>query len=104
MSTVCPTPAVCPACGQPIMIRRGVRLGRVPLALFDMIERRPDGVAAEELARLLYPGAATPIAVRVVRSHINQINDRLAETDWRIVNRHDLEHGRRYFLVEEKTP
>ena len=102
MTAVCPTPDVCPACGQPIMIRRGVRLRRVPLALFDAIERRPAGVTTEELARRLYPDVPTPEAVHRVRSHVNQINDRLAETDWRIVNRYDLKHGRRYFLVEEK--
>ena len=104
MSAVCPTPAACPTCGQPIMIRRGVRLRRVPLALFDMIERRKAGVSAEELARQLYPDAPTPTAIRIVRSHINQINDRLVSTDWRIVNRYELKHGRRYFLVEDKTP
>ena len=86
------------------MTRRGVRLRRTPLALFDMIERRPAGIDAEELARMLYPDVPTPTAVHRVRSQINQINDRLVSTDWRIVNRYELKHGRRYFLVEEKAP
>ena len=87
------------------MLRRGVPLRRTPLAIFDAIERRPAGVSAEELARRLYPDVPTPEAIHRVRTQINQINDRLVSTDWRIVNRQaDLEHCRRYFLVEEKTP
>ena len=98
------TPLICSACGQPIMTRRGVCMRRSQIALFDLIDRRPAGVEANELARRLYPDTPTYIGRHRVKAHVNQINDRLAETDWRIVNRFELKHGRRYFLVEEKTP
>ena len=104
MTAVCPTPAVCKACGQPIMTRRGVRLRRTQIALFDMIERRSAGDRADELARHALSRRADADRRASRQRHVNQINDRLVETDWRIVNRYELKHGRRYFLVEEKTP
>jgi DNA-binding CsgD family transcriptional regulator len=74
--------ATCPYCHQPI---RGVRLGIYMsprrAEIFDIIKAAGEGgvstaVLAERLALSRY----------TVRSHIEQINGLLAETDWRISN------------------
>ena len=104
MIAVAETPLVCSACGQPVLDRLGVRLRPAQVTLFDMIEARTGGIELAELARRLYPGVATDLAHGRVKSHVNQINDRLVATDHRIVSRYDIERGRLYFLIAEAAP
>ena len=82
---------VCPACGQPILMRCGIRLQRKKAELFDVIEkytRHGNGIELDRLAWLTYPDDPRLIArQRRVRVHINQLNDLLEATDCRVVNR-----------------
>ena len=81
---------VCPACGQPVLVRHGIRLQRKKAELLDLIERHTahGGIALNRLAWLTYPDDPRLIArQRRVRVHINQLNDLLQATDCRVVNR-----------------
>ncbi len=81
---------VCPACGQPVLVRHGIRLQRKKAELLDLIERHTahGGIALNRLAWLTYPDDPRLIArQRRVRVHINQLNDLLQATDYRVVNR-----------------
>ena len=83
-------PEVCPTCGQFVLIRRGVKLQHRKAELFDLIDKytdNADGIALDRLAWLLYPDDPKPTACQRIRVHINQLNDLLEATDYRIVNR-----------------
>ena len=77
--------AVCPHCGQPMLMRHGVRLTAKLAVIFDLIERSGDrGVMIEVLAGAVYPGVATRVAVDRVRVQVHKINDRFEEIDKRV--------------------
>jgi hypothetical protein len=82
----------CPTCGQPLLIRHGVKLRPKQAAILDMIERARGrgGVGVVALAGALYPGVETERARHRVRVQVSQINERLASTDLGIVRRHGL--------------
>jgi DNA-binding SARP family transcriptional activator len=82
----------CPHCGQPLLIRYGVKLTPKKAELMDLIERRAAGVAIGTLAETLYPGAPANRAYERVKTTVCQINDLLAATDYRIVSRAGLYH------------
>lgn len=79
----------CPACGQPILMRHGIRLQRKKADLLDLIEKHTahDGISLDRLAWLTYPDDPRPAACQRVRVHINQLNDLLEASEWRVVNR-----------------
>ena len=64
--------AVCPACGQPIFIRHGVKLQRKKAAILDVIEKytKHEGIDLDRLAWLLYPDDPKPIARQRLKVHI----------------------------------
>ena len=81
---------VCPACGQPLLMRHGIRLQRKKADLLDVIEKYTKqgyGIELDRLAWLTYPDDPRSIACQRVRVHINQLNDLLEATDCRVVNR-----------------
>jgi hypothetical protein len=86
--------AVCPRCHQSVDdIRLGVRLTPLKAALFDRIKAAGDiGISTTEIIQEVYRDRS-PIKETAIKSHVNQINDLLAGTEWRI--RSD---GRRWFL------
>src|SRR5262245_44844413 len=90
----------CPTCGQPMRVRYGVRLQPKKAELLDMIEQTSGrgGVELETLAWVFYPGVPTKTAKDRIKVHINQLNDQLCGTDWRVVNDYGL-----YRLENSKT-
>ena len=79
-------PRICPHCQQPIAIERaGVRLPPLKAAIFDAIKAAGAiGVSTDELIASLYDGRA--VSRETIKAHVNQINDRLAETDYQIIS------------------
>jgi hypothetical protein len=86
--------AVCPRCHQSVDdIRLGVRLTPLKASLFDRIKAAGDiGISTTEIIQAVYRDRS-PIKETAIKSHVNQINDLLAGTEWRI--RSDR---RRWFL------
>jgi hypothetical protein len=77
--------AVCPRCHQSVDdIRLGVRLTPLKAALFDRIKAAGDiGISTTEIIQEVYRDRS-PIKETAIKSHVNQINDLLAGTEWRI--------------------
>lgn len=72
----------CPACGQPVLIRHGVRLPPRLAAVFDSIERcGENGINCEALAEILYPEKWTHAAKKLVAVNVCQLNEFLVQTD-----------------------
>lgn len=84
----------CPHCGQPILVRYGVKLTPKKAALLDLIERRRAGLALANLAAVLYPGVAINRACERIKTQVCQINDLMAGTDYRIVRQAGRYHLR----------
>ena len=82
----------CPHCGQPLLIRYGVKLTPKKAELLDLVERRAAGVAIGALAETLYAGVSTKRAHDRIKTQVCQINDLLAATDYRIIKRAGLYH------------
>ena len=95
-------PRSCPHCGQPLRQERvGIFLPPVKCLIFDLIKAAGDvWLNSEELAHTLaYDSPARSVSRNTIKAHVSQINDILAETDYRI--RRD---GRRWCLVKVRTP
>lgn len=86
--------AVCQHCGQQIANERlGVTLTPLKAAIVDRIKRAGDiGVSSEGLVQDLY-WDRKPIGKITIKSHVWQINELLAATDWVIAS-----DRRRWFL------
>lgn len=86
--------AVCPHCHQTIAHERlGVVLTPLKAAIVDRIKRAGDiGVSSEGLVQDLY-WDRKPIGKITIKSHVWQINEQLASTDWVIAS-----DRRRWFL------
>lgn len=91
----------CRHCGQPLHGQRlGVYLPPLKAAIFDAIHAGGDlGASTEDLQQLaIWADRRTqklPAAV-TIRAHIWQINEFLAETDWRV---RQINRDRRYVLI-----
>lgn len=86
----------CPTCGQSIKgIRFGVFFTPTKLRILETIQKSPR-LPVEQLARRVYPGVRLEASRFTVRSHINQINDLLSETD--LVIRGPRSTGNGYIL------
>jgi len=69
----------------------------------SMIKDSTLGIAGHELAWVFYPGMSHRKAMDNVRVQINQINDQLVHTDWRIINKNKTKrNGAIYKLKESK--
>jgi hypothetical protein len=65
-------------------IRLGVRMTPLKAAIFDRIKAAGDiGVTTTEIVSDLYRDRS-PVEATKVKAHVNQINDLLVATDWRI--------------------
>jgi hypothetical protein len=74
--------AICPCCGQRLLVRHGVALSPRLADLFDLIERSGQrGIFSEVLADIFYPGKSRQAAQRCVNQNIFHLNTRLSETD-----------------------
>jgi len=74
----------CPHCHQPFAVMRvGVRLPTKKARIFDLIKSAGEiGITTAELKLAVYgERKMNPVTVR---AHIQQINDLLVATDWRI--------------------
>lgn len=81
------TMAICPHCGQRMLVRHGVRLSPRLADLFDMIEHSGKrGILGEVLAWVFYPGKNAHAARRCVITNINHLNSFLEETDVRVIS------------------
>lgn len=73
--------AVCPHCGQRMLVRHGVRLSPLLADLFDMIERSGEaGITSEVLCGVFWPGRGRDS----LKSNISHLNTRLVETDYEV--------------------
>lgn len=71
--------------------------------ILSMIKDTINGIAGHELAWVFYPGVAHKRAMENVRVQVNQINDELVHTDWRIINKNkNKRNGAIYKLKEIK--
>jgi DNA-binding response OmpR family regulator len=89
----------CSTCHQPIPDARfGVPLTPLKAAVVDCIKAAGDiGVSSEELLMTLWRDRG-PVETNTIKSHVNQINDALAGTDWRIHS-----DRRRWFLTRRQS-
>jgi hypothetical protein len=78
-------PRCCPYCHQTLPeTRLGVRLTPLQARIFDLIQRAGDqGITRSDVYLIAFDGRDTEI--NAVSVHINQINEMLVETDYRIV-------------------
>ena len=77
----------CPHCHQPLRhVRLGICLPQRKAELFDSIKVTGDaGITSHELWVMHYVNEKRDAEMNVIKSHINQINDLLVETDFKIV-------------------
>jgi hypothetical protein len=69
-------------------MRFGVRLPQLKAAIVDRIKSAGDiGVASDEIIADLYRDRR-PVHAATIKVHVNQINDLLLSTDWRIASDH----------------
>lgn len=78
--------ACCPTCHRPYGDERlGVRLPPLKARLLDLVKQSGDvGVSTTELREDLYRDRERKVSLVTVRMHIQQINELLANTAWRI--------------------
>lgn len=85
----------CPHCGAPLTRHSGPRLPPLKQRMFNTIRNTGDhGITSRDLLSLIYENRRKPKHLANIRCHISQINDLLAETDWRIVT-----HDRRHWIL-----
>jgi len=67
---------------MPAEVRAGVRLTPLKARIFDVVKRAGiDGIRLEDVNNIVFDGDAAP---ETIRSHVQQINELLAETDLQI--------------------
>jgi hypothetical protein len=93
--TVC-----CPLCHQTIgTLRFGVRLPQLKAAIVDRVKAAGDiGVSSDEIIADLYRDRRS-VRTTTIKAHVDQINDLLINTTWRIASDH-----RRWFLARRSAP
>jgi hypothetical protein len=91
--------ACCPLCHQTLgTVRFGVRLPQLKAKIIDCIRAAGDiGVTSEELITSDLYRDRRPVQPTTIKAHVNQINDFLAGTDWRIAS-----DCRRWFLARRQ--
>lgn len=87
----------CKCCGQPLVTRHGVKLTAKKLEIYDAVKAAGvRGILPKAIGDIVYPREDRDRAAFRIRTHICQMNESLAETDWRI--RRDCG---RYRLIRE---
>ena len=86
----------CPTCGQPLRVcLLGIWLPRVKSEIVDSLKRAGDvGLSTHELKVMHY--GERKISPVTIRTHIQQINDMLEETNYCIRNDGGTRHARWY--------
>ena len=86
----------CPTCGQPLRVcLLGIWLPRVKSEIVDSLKRAGDvGLSTRELKVMHY--GERKISPVTIRTHIQQINDMLEETNYCIRNDGGTRHARWY--------
>jgi hypothetical protein len=89
----------CPFCHQTIgTLRFGVRLPRFKAAIVDRIKPAGDlGISTTELINSDLYRDRRAVRPATIKAHVEQINDLLLATDWRIASDH-----RRWTLVRRR--
>jgi hypothetical protein len=78
-------------------MRFGVRLPRLKAEIVDRIKTAGDiGVSSDEIIADLYRDRRA-VQPTTIKAHVDQINDLLMNTDWRIASDH-----RRWFLARRQ--
>jgi hypothetical protein len=79
----------CLFCHQTVgTMRFGVRLPQLKAAIVDRIKSAGDiGVTSDEIIADLYRDRR-PVHPTTIKAHVDQINDLLLSTDWRIASDH----------------
>lgn len=77
----------CNYCGQTLPeIRLGVRLPALKARIFDLVQRGgEDGITAKDLFDILFGAEQEPPQRATIKSHINQINEALEDSGYRIL-------------------
>lgn len=90
---------ICPCCKQPIPHQElgGVYLPPVKAAIYALIKAAP-GIDRDGINQRIYGGRVSPHTIRV---HICQINDLLADTNYRI--RGNIKHAMGEYRVIQLT-
>jgi hypothetical protein len=80
---------MCRACGQPLppKEREGVYLPATKVAVFDFIDRHPGVTPAGVLAHCFPDRPENSSGLRLVYTHVNQINSMLESTNIRIISK-----------------
>lgn len=81
-----------------MLIVLGVRFPPLKAEMLRMISdttRARGGTSRETLGWVFFGGVPKRAAENRVKTHVNQINDMLVETDYRVVNRNGL-----YMVIE----
>jgi hypothetical protein len=79
-------------------MRFGVRLPQLKAAIVDRIKTAGDiGITSEEIIADLYRDRRL-VSPTTIKAHVDQINDLLSDTDWRIASDH-----RRWFLLRRQS-
>lgn len=93
--------AVCPTCGQRVLVRHGVKFSPKQADIFDMIEHSGDrGVPPALLRDVFFPSQSHRDAYNGLKTFIWQINELLYSTDLSVKMR-DRPHGS--YRVERKV-
>jgi hypothetical protein len=92
--------ACCPLCHQPIStLRFGVRLPPHKAALVDRIKAAGDpGISTAELIGGELYRDRRPVHPTTIKAHVDQINDLLRDSGWRIAS-----DRRRWTLVRRRA-
>src|SRR5262245_27782363 len=92
---------ICPKCHQYISVTRlGVRMPPLKARILDAIKAAGDlGASSHELTFEVYRGYARQRSPAGIKSHVYQLNEMLAGTDWRIVADPPCGGTARWYLV-----
>jgi DNA-binding winged helix-turn-helix (wHTH) protein len=84
-------------------MRLGIYLPSLKAAILDAVKAAGDvGIGRDELLNSVYQGRKQPSPL-TLKAHINQLNDRLAETEFTIkADGRRFHGGARYYLLRER--
>ena len=94
----------CPECGQPMLMKFGVRFQPKSASMLNRIEdatKGRGGIECETLAYVFFPGVPKKVAQQRVRTHVWQINEMLVSTNWRVVNARKCKHEGALYQLKE---
>lgn len=77
----------CSYCGQPLPVHRmNVRMSPLEGRIFDLVMRGgEDGITLRDLIDIVWPDDPTPAAIRSLRVHVFNLNEKLALRGYRLI-------------------